>query len=120
MDNLLINGCIITSSSKKYDELDVLYEHKNVRELLEKDGTYLEYVRVQTDTLCRIAIITNWKALQFVRNQTEELCLLALNINPNAIQYVRNLTIQLCVFALRKDERVIDHIKEFVHKYGRK
>ena len=108
MDNLLVNAP------------KILYEHKNVCELLEKDGTYLEFVRVQTDTLCQVAILQNWKALQFVRNQTPEICLLAVNINPHAIQYIRNLTIQLCVFVLRKDERVIDHIKEFVHKYGRK
>ena len=103
-----------------YNETKILCEHKNVRELLEKDGTYLEFVRVQEDALCRVAILENWRALQFVRNQTYELCLLAININPHAIQYVRNLTIQLCVFALRKDESIVDYIKDFVKKYERK
>ena len=112
MDNGVINA-----RPKIYTETETLYEHKNVYDLLETDGTCLEFVRIQTDTICKIAIIQNWEALKFVRNQTPELCILAININPHAIQYVRNLTIQLCVLALRKDEKVICYIKEFVNKY---
>ena len=119
MDNFFINGCIISSISKKNYEIDVLYEQKNVIKLLENDGTYLEFVRNQTEALCKIAILQNWSALKFVKDQTHDLCVMAININPHSIQYIKKLNIHYCVDALRKDESVVCYIKDYLYNYGK-
>ena len=86
MENYINKGYQIVSSFKGCDG----YIQKNIIELLKKDGLYLEYVKFQTDDLCKIAINQNWKAIKYVKNQTQELCSLAISINANAVNYIIN------------------------------
>jgi hypothetical protein len=86
MENYIYKGYEIVSNFKPKEN----YLQKNIIELLEKDGLYLEYIRFQTDNLCKIAINQNWKAIKYVKNQTQELCSLAISINANAVNYIIN------------------------------
>jgi hypothetical protein len=48
----------------------------------------LQYVKNQTEEICKLDVQQNGLALRYVKNQTEEICKLSVNKTPNALYYV--------------------------------
>ena len=57
-----------------------------------KNGLVLEFVKNQTDEICKSAVRQNGNALQYVKNQTDAICKLAVQRDALAIVYVENKT----------------------------
>jgi len=74
--------------------------------ILLKDYRALEYIKKQTEEICKMALKKNWKALKYVKEsfQTEELCKLAIRQNYYAMYFVHPnlLTPELKCFAFNQ------------------
>ena len=53
-----------------------------------RNGYALQYVKVQTSEICKLAVQQNWKVLRYVEVQTSEICVLAAQQNQRALQYL--------------------------------
>lgn len=60
---------------------------EGLHKILEQDGMQLQYVTVQTEEDCLIAVRQNGMALQFVKVQTEQICIAAYKQNPDSLQF---------------------------------
>lgn len=82
--------------------------------MLRKNGLILQFIKYQTDEMCRIAVKQHSGALQYVKKQTNELCRLAIQKDGDALRFVRKQTQELCDLAVKNDLR--GYVVEFVKK----
>lgn len=78
---------------------------------IQQNYSALRFVRDQTDDICRFAIQENSYALQFVRDQTREICIFAVWINGLALQYVINQTDEICRVAIARNGLALQYVK---------
>lgn len=83
---------------------------------IQKNQWLLEYVQDQflTEELCKLAVQENGIILQLVKNQTYDICNLAVQHNGMALKYVQDqfLTEELCKLAIKQDYRSLEYVKE--------
>ncbi len=70
-----------------------------------QNSNVFQYVKIQTNELCLIAVSKNGYLLQFVKNQTDEICLASVKQYGESLFFVENQTdmfrcgntIRLCI-----------------------
>ena len=75
-----------------------LEEQENILKVKE-NWRNLQFVKNQTEEICKIAVQQNADALQYVINQTDDICKLAIQQNCYTLKFVHNQTIELCMLA---------------------
>jgi len=78
--------------------------------ILSKDTSALQFIKGQTDDICRYAIRQNYSALQFVRDQTDDICRFAIQVNSNALEFVRDQSREICMLAIWNDGLVLKYV----------
>jgi hypothetical protein len=58
------------------------------------------FIKKQTDEICKMAVQQYRYALQYVQNQTDEICKLAVQQNGYALYYIQNQTDVICNLAV--------------------
>ena len=100
----------------KYNNEILQYVKEQTEELcklaVQQNGDVLKYVKVQTDELCKLAVQKNGLALQYVNKQTNELCKLAVQQNGHALEYVKEQTDELCKLAVQQNGFALQFVKE--------
>ena len=80
-------------------------------EVIQEHPEYIQYLKVQTDGICRVAVTNNPMTLKYVRVQTEELCRIAVSLNGLALKYVRVQTEELCRIATSNNKEAAKYVK---------
>ena len=80
--------------------------------IIPNDCSVLQYVKNQTDDICRLAIQENGYALYYVREQTEELCILSVQQNGNVLYFVKEQTNEICIQAVQQNGIALQFVKE--------
>lgn len=92
-----------------------------VRTMVRENHRALDYVKNQTEEICKFSVQHDWRSLNSVRNQTEDICKCALDKDVSALRFVKNQTVELCKYALDKDISALEWIKdqtEDIYKYA--
>lgn len=81
--------------------------------IIPDNGSKLEYVKNQTEELCKLAVQNDGYALEFVKNQTYDICKLAVLDYGRAIIHVKKefLTFELCKLAVANNGHTLEDIK---------
>ena len=79
--------------------------------MINKNGVNLQYIKEQSEEMCKLAVCQNGYALQYVIVQTEEICKLAICKNGDALQFVNDQTKEICDFAVSHDARARRYIR---------
>ena len=80
--------------------------------ILSKDGYALQFVKEQTEEICKLAVQQDCNALEYVKEQTEELCKLSVQQNGNALEYVKEQTEEICKLAVQQNGYALYYVKE--------
>lgn len=81
------------------------------KEAVKRYGMYLSYIDNPTEEVCRLAVKQDGLALQFVKKQTDEICALAVQQTGQALSYVKNQTEGICKLAVAKYGYGLEHVK---------
>ena len=67
-----------------------------------KNGYALEYIKVKTEDICKLAVETHCYALAFVKEQfqTEELCIFAVRQDKIVLNNIKDITMKEKIFNL--------------------
>lgn len=78
---------------------------------VQQNGMVLGSIRKRKPEYCELAVKQNGLALQFVEDQTEELCLTAVKQNPMAIRYVKDQTFAIAWAVWNRDKRLRSYLR---------
>ena len=99
------------SSSITLSDSQVIYSNYSLtKQIVKQNGMALEYARLQTDELRKLAVQQCGTALMLIDDQYEELCRLAIAQDGNAIHYVNNPTHELRMMAVKLKAAALDFI----------
>ena len=96
------------------EDFQSLFDSKTVDQILVRSFNLLQYVKDQTDEICKSLLKQDPYAIQYIRNQTFELCKLAIDGNPDVLQFVQNPSFELCLYALEKNINVVQFIPDLI------
>ena len=88
------------------DQNPIMLFWSSYHEAVQHNGMTLQYVRNQTEELCKLAVQQIGHALQYVQNQTDEICIMAIQQDVSALIYVQNKTDEICEIAEQQNEYV--------------
>lgn len=95
-------------------KMSTLSKEEQEREVA-KNPYNIQYVREQTEELCKLAVQIYPYTIKYVKDQTEELCKLAVENNGYAIEYVREQTPELCKIAVEEEPYALEYVNlEFI------
>jgi len=79
-----------------------------------QNGYVLEYVKNQTEEICKLAVQHHGYALKYVKEQfkTEEICKLAVQQYGLALEYVKEQTDKICKLAVQQDGLALQYVKD--------
>lgn len=80
--------------------------------MLDKEGLVLQFIKHQTEELCKIAVRQNCLALEFVENQTEDICITAIRKCTYALRFVKDQTDALCKEAVSRTGESLCRVKK--------
>ena len=81
---------------------------------MSKNGYALEYIKVKTEEICKLAVETHCYALAFVEQfQTEELCIFAVRQDKIVLNNIKDITMKEKIFNLLLKK--IDYIYIFFY-----
>ena len=72
----------------------------------------LRFVKEQTEDICKLAIQNFAFALSFVKNQTDDICKLAVQQDGLTLRFVHNQTDEICILAAEQNCHAIQYIKK--------
>lgn len=76
------------------------------------NGLALEFVKNQTEEICKAAVGNNGFALMFVKEQTESICLAAVRNNGMALKFVKAQTERICLEAVKQNGMALAFVNE--------
>jgi len=121
-DDIVIN---ILSFIKQFGPMILLYDFKQKKFIntehphytsdklrVQNNGMWLRHVerQLQTEEMCRLAVLQNGKALKYIIKQTDEIAKLAVQQNADALKHVQKKTEEICKLAIEKDAFAIGYI----------
>lgn len=78
---------------------------------VQQHGGVLVYVKEQTEGICKLAVQRHGYALIYVKKQTDEICKLAVHQNGEVLQYVKEQTNEICILAVKQNGRALCYVK---------
>ena len=94
---------LVLGEREEISKLRVWDDEKYCMEAVRQNGSALQYVRDQRETICLEAVRENGYALKYVNNQTEEISLEAVKESGLALKYVRDRTEEICRVAMEEE-----------------
>lgn len=76
------------------------------------NGYALQYVKNQTEEICKVAVSNHHNALQFVKEQTDEICMIAIKKNGGQLIHVNKQTHEICLAAVQNCGYVLEFVKQ--------
>jgi phage regulator Rha-like protein len=98
---------LIVSTITHFDNVPIEFWIK----LLKYDGFALQFIKEQTEEICKMAVQQNSNALNYVKKQTEEICKMAVQQNSNALNYVKKQTEEICKLAVQQYGLALVYVK---------
>jgi len=102
----------LESVGGKESDIKVFKTHKESLVACEQDGYALQYVKDQTEAICKVACEQNGYALRYVKDQTEAICKVACEQNGDALQYVKDQTEAICKVACEQEGYALQYVKD--------
>ena len=98
----------------------VSYRGQEAIDKVKQNGYALQYVKEQTEEICKLAVSQSGYALKYVKEQTEEICKLAISQSGYALQYVdesifmseRDLKIQEIESTIKELQNQVSDLKK--------
>jgi hypothetical protein len=121
-DDIVIN---ILSFIKQFGPMILLYDFKQKKFIntehphytsdklrVQNNGMWLGYVerQLQTEEMCRFAVLQNGMALKYMIKQTDEIAKLAVQQNADALKHVQKKTEEICKLAILSNVKAIKYI----------
>ena len=82
-----------------------------IKQVIELNGFYLQYVKEQTNEMCILAVQRYGSALQYVNEQTEYICKLAVQQDGSTLKYVKEQTHEICILAIQQYCHALKYVK---------
>jgi hypothetical protein len=80
--------------------------------IIEDDGLALQFIKEQTEEICKLAVQQDGVALQYVKEQSKEICKLAVQQDGDALEYVKEQSEEICKLAVQHDGFALKYMKE--------
>ena len=78
--------------------------------IVPKNYYAFKFVKIQTPSICELAVQQNCHVLQFVKNQTEEMCISAVKRWGKLLQYVHRQTESICFEAVQQNGLALKYV----------
>ena len=91
--------------------LHLFSDNNFIRLAIRQNGCALQYIKEQTEEICKLAVQQHGSALQFVKKQTEEICKLAVQRDSRALQFVKKQTEEICKLAVQQNVCASQYVK---------
>ena len=101
----------IEAKQKVLRELEMSSNKEGLISFIEVNPSYIRYLKVQTDEICRLAVSVDPMVLQFVRVQSDEICRVAVSINGLALKFVRIQTDEICRIAVKNTKEAAKYVE---------
>lgn len=85
--------------------------HNNIIEKIKNNPEYLSNV-VQSEILCKNAILINHKTFKYIHHKTQQLCKFAVSINGKLLKYCPNISPDVCITALSENGMALKYVHD--------
>lgn len=72
----------------------------------------LEFIRPQTEEICKLAVRYGGERLKLVKNQTDEICRIAVENDGNSLKHVKRQTEEICRIAVKHDGEALKYVRK--------
>ena len=103
---------LILHNIQPITELPLWWDATFTKNIVQKNGYALKFIKEQTEEMCRLAVQQDGNALLNVKEPSEELCRLAVQQNGHALLYVKEPSEEVCRLAVQQNGWAIQYMKE--------
>ena len=103
---------LILHNIQPITELPLWWDATFTKNIVQKNGYALKFIKEQTEEMCRLAVQQHGYALKFIKEQTEEMCRLAVQQNGYALKFIKEQTEEMCRLAVQQDGNALLNVKE--------